>query len=344
MTDLRFALGPGQILTTDDPGTTLDEVLSAFGSRVGVVAGDVGWPLLRQAGWDHLAEDDVLTIAAPASDSTIDQVASWARNRDVLVGVGGGKVIDIAKTAADRIDKPVITVPTSAATCACSASLSVLYGDDGGFSRSVAIKRIAALVVPRNIVREAPARLLVSGVFDALAKLPELDWQLRTSGFDLAALPFATGLARRIAADIFVQLGGELIAWRQQGAPEQWSSDFVSDDTVLAATVGAALVTGTQPPTHPGVAHALYYEHRNRVPRPELLHGEVVGTGILVQLIMNGAPQAEIDAFRSLLEIYRLPTTITPQIMELSDESISQWAAKCLATPEQLVQALDALS
>lgn len=46
---------------------------------------------------------------------------------NVLVGVGGGRIMDLVKAAAFGLGIPIVAIPTQAATCAAYSPLSVLY-------------------------------------------------------------------------------------------------------------------------------------------------------------------------------------------------------------------------
>ena len=97
--------------------------------------------------------------------------ASIAQNRaDVLVGMGGGKTIDTAKIAADRLGIPVIIIPTIASTDAPCSGCAVLYSKDGVFD-SVCYQKMnpAAVLVDVEIIAAAPTRFLVAGMGDALS-------------------------------------------------------------------------------------------------------------------------------------------------------------------------------
>lgn len=54
---------------------------------------------------------------------------------DCVAGVGGGSAIDTAKATAYYQGLPVLVIPTVSATDAPCTGLSVIYKDDGSFSR-----------------------------------------------------------------------------------------------------------------------------------------------------------------------------------------------------------------
>ncbi len=57
----------------------------------------------------HCSESDVQQLAAESGD-----------DRSVVIGVGGGALLDTAKALARRLGLPFVAVPTIAATCAAS--------------------------------------------------------------------------------------------------------------------------------------------------------------------------------------------------------------------------------
>jgi glycerol dehydrogenase len=101
----------------------------------------------------------------------LTRLAVEAAGCDGVIAVGGGKVLDAGKLLAHRLGLACITVPTSAATCAGWTALANLYSPEGAFEADVALERCPELLVfDHDLVRQAPARTLASGVADAMAK------------------------------------------------------------------------------------------------------------------------------------------------------------------------------
>ena len=88
---------------------------------------------------------------------------------DLILGVGGGKVLDTVKLVADAVDLPRIIVPTSASSDAPAADWAAVYDTKGVFIGAHATTRSTELVlVDSTIISRAPARLFASGIADAL--------------------------------------------------------------------------------------------------------------------------------------------------------------------------------
>ena len=89
---------------------------------------------------------------------------------EVIVGVGGGKMIDLAKAIAFNIHAHMVSLPTIASNDAPTSSCSVYYTDEGVLDGYDIWPRNPDMVlIDTEIIANAPIRWLISGIGDALA-------------------------------------------------------------------------------------------------------------------------------------------------------------------------------
>ena len=115
----------------------------------------------------------------------------------VVVGIGGGKVIDGAKYAAYLRKLPFISVPTSASSDGfSSASASLLVN---GRRTSVPARMAYGIVADTQIIKSAPEKFIYSGIGDMVSKITALyDWVYEDQKGYTELNDFAMMIAKRL--------------------------------------------------------------------------------------------------------------------------------------------------
>lgn len=267
--------------------------------------------------------DTTAGTAAPIADCSEGILARLHRDReqhqaDVIIGVGGGKVMDAAKLVAHQAGLPVVTIPSSAATCAAWTALSNVYSDSGAFLYDVALDRCPdLLILDYDLVATAPQRTLIAGIGDALAKWYEGSV---SSGNSAQTLVIAAVQQARVLRDLLLQKTPAALA---EPGGEAWRE--VVDACVLLAGVMGGL-GGAQCRTV--AAHAVHNGLTHLTASHGVLHGEKVAYGILVQLRLEEIAQQSSLAYsarQQLIQFYNatgLPKTLAD--MGLGDVPVSE--------------------
>ncbi|MTI83356.1 MAG: iron-containing alcohol dehydrogenase family protein [Firmicutes bacterium] len=200
---------------------------------------------------------------------------------NIIIGVGGGKALDTAKAVAFQLDKPVITVPTIAATCAPWTPLSVTYTDEGVFIElSPQAQTPAAVLVDSSIIAAAPVRLLAAGVGDTLAKWYEVD---TTSRNLKSAVIFAARETALLCRQVLLDHGEDAVH-SVQNKTVSFALDQVIDGIIMLSGMVSGL-GGDQCRT--AGAHAIYSGLTYLPQVHQMYHGETVAFGILGQLMLE---------------------------------------------------------
>lgn len=163
---------------------------------------------------DSLKEADIEVLEYCELDSTdIDDIIDLAFSIDakaqVILGIGGGKVIDAGKYAAYLRKLPFISIPTSASSDGfSSASASLLVN---GKRTSVPARMAYGIVVDTDVLKSAPAKFLYSGIGDMVSKITALyDWNYEAEHGVSEVNDFAVMIAKK-AVNSFVRTPFESI-------------------------------------------------------------------------------------------------------------------------------------
>ena len=193
---------------------------------------------------------------------------------DLVVGIGGGRSVDIAKMIGFNIDKPFVSIPTSAS-------------HDGIASRFVSVKgaRPHSLVataplgvfVDVDIIKKAPRRLLASGCGDLIAKITAVrDWQL---GRDKTGEYYG-----RYSADLALMSAKILME-----SSTDFSKKGLNAREIVEALISAGVASCIAGSSRPCSGAEHLFSHAVDKLEPDVgLHGEKCGIGTIMIAKLQG--------------------------------------------------------
>ncbi|MDH6061957.1 iron-containing alcohol dehydrogenase family protein [Chrysosporum bergii ANA360D] len=276
---LTLTVAPGKVMRGSGILHSVGKEIARWGSRPLLVAGNSTLAMTHKSLQPILAKANLVTAASnygvDCCEASLQTLKTTAQEHqaDVIIGFGGGKALDTAKLVAHQLQLPVVTIPTSAATCAAWTALSNVYSETGAFLYDVALCRCPdLLILDYDLITTAPPRTLVAGIGDAIAKWYEASV---SSGNSQQTLIISAVQQARVLRDILLQKSATAL---QAPGSETWQE--VVDATVLLAGVigglgGAQCRTVAAHAVHNGLTHICGHGS---------IHGEKVAYGILVQL------------------------------------------------------------
>lgn len=307
--------GPVLIMT----GRTARRLLEATWRET---LGDSGY---QYSAWDFGGECTLAEIER-------GKVAALELGAKVIVGAGGGKLLDAARAVAADLRLPVVNCPTIASSDAPCSALSVIYTEDGAVEEYRVYPRNPDLVlVDTAVVAQAPARYLVSGMGDALATLIEARTcfegrvkNMRGGGSTQSALALAQLCYRTLITD---GLAAKRAVETQSVSPAM--ERVVEANTLLSGLGFESSGLAAAHSVHNGLT-AVHQTH-------SYLHGEKVAFGALTQLILEGKSRAEVEEVLTFSCEVGLPVTLAQVgLDDCSDEIIGKIAERTVLESETI--------
>jgi glycerol-1-phosphate dehydrogenase [NAD(P)+] len=235
----------------------------------------------------------------------VNRVINFANKKkiDLLLGVGGGSVIDITKFAAYELKKPFISVPTSAAHDGIASPRASLKSSKGSISKT-AVSPLAILA-DTKIIHKAPQRMLISGCADVISNISAvMDWELayRLKGEEYSS--HAAVLAKT-AAELLIDNADDIRTGTEDSA-------WTAVKAMIVSGVAMSVAGNTRPAS--GSEHMFSHMLDHLGPGIMLkgkkykkpMHGEQCGVGSIMMVYLHGGDWVKI---RDTLKKIGAPTT-----------------------------------
>lgn len=230
---------------------------------------------------------------------------------DLVVGIGGGKVIDTAKYAAHINNLPCISTPTTISNDGICSPIAVLKEKEGRY-KSLGAKMPIALLVPLHLIKQSEEESLISGVGDLLSNLSAIrDWQLANKETGEPIDDYAVMIAKTAALNVFSEIKNYIL---QHKTKEQFLNDNLTTIIESLALSGIAMeIAGTSRPAS-GAEHLISHSI------DELFgglkqHGIQVAFGMYVSAFLwselGYISKNCFHEIRAVLRFIGLPTTLS---------------------------------
>jgi len=256
------------------------------GSKTNDIAGKRVRELLEQSG---MAVETLLVETATIKD--VDRVEESIRSLkpQIVLGVGGGTKIDVAKCSSARSEIPFISVPTTASHDGIASPLSSVKGSEKPYS--VMAQAPLAIIADTKIIMQAPWRFAVSGYEDVVAKFTAVkDWKLA----HLEKNEYFGGYAASLAL-----MSAKHVMFNMQLVKEKKEEGLrVLLEALISCGVSMSIAGSSRPCS--GAEHL--FSHALEIISPNCtLHGERCGVGTVMMAYLHGTNWKRIrDVLRKL--------------------------------------------
>ena len=193
---------------------------------------------------------------------------------DLIIGIGGGRSVDIAKMIGFNLTLPFVSVPTSASHDGIASPFVSIKGDK---PHSLVTTAPLGVFVDVDIMKRAPKKLLASGCGDLIAKITAVrDWQLSRDKTGEYYGRYSADLAS-MSAKILME------------SSERFSKKGLDVREIVEALISAGVASCIAGSSRPCSGAEHLFSHAVDKLEPGVgLHGEKCGIGTIMMAKLQG--------------------------------------------------------
>ena len=192
----------------------------------------------------------------------------------MIIGIGGGRSVDIAKMIAFNLKKPFVSLPTAASHDGIASPFVSVRSDK---PHSIVASAPLGVFVDIDIIKKAPKRLLASGCGDLVANIIAVrDWEL---GRDKTGEYFG-----RYSANL-ASMSAKMLMENSDLFAKKGLDVRVIVEALISAGVASCIAGSSRPCS--GAEH-LFSHALDRLAPGVGLHGEKCGIGAIMMAKLQG--------------------------------------------------------
>ena len=247
--------------------------------KVSLVTGEHVKKILQKKIEKSLGTSKINYVWHIANENTIKSIKNIQTQvkkdkSDLIVGIGGGRSVDIAKMIAFNLSKPFVSVPTAASH---DGIASPFVSVKSAKPHSIVATAPLGVFVDIDIIKKSPKRLLASGCGDLIANIIAVkDWEL---GRDKKGEYYG-----RYSANLSL-LSAKMVMENSELFAKKGLDVRVIVEALISAGVASCIAGSSRPCS--GAEH-LFSHALDKLAPGIGLHGEKCGIGAIMMAKLQG--------------------------------------------------------
>ncbi len=326
---------PGKYIQGRGELKNLSHHIAALSKKALVIASELGVSRIQTAMQGADTQDCALHFESFEGECSMTEINRMqdifhTEGCDIVVGAGGGKVLDTAKATACFLNVPCVIVPTAVSSDAPCSALSVIYHDDGSLDRRLALPKSPDIVlVDSELIAQAPVRLLVAGMGDAFSTYFEARACHASASDNIhgGKSSITAQTIARLCYDVLLADGRKAKQAVENKLCTQAVENIIEANTLLS---GIGFESGGK-----GAAHSIGDGLNTIAQCKRIMHGEKVAFGSLAQLMMENVSEDELnEAFGFCISV-GLPVTLADLSITEDIPAVVDQIASVATQPEK---------